>query len=228
MKKTLPSATFSIFGDLAQSIYDYRGIRSWDEVNSAMFDNKGEIIYFNKSYRTTAEIMEVADDVAESIGLNRSELVIRHGEDVHISEVVQEDEIPQYIAKKIMEYKQKGYRTIAVISKTDLLSNYINDDLNALGLNIPNVTANDDVNDEKFRICTISNQLAKGLEFDAVIINNANERLYSSDNNLDMKLLYVAITRALHELDIVYNGTLTKSLENSLKKNKIRQLLRSK
>ena len=228
MKKTLPSATFSIFGDLAQSIYDYRGIRSWDEVNSAMFDNKGEIIYFNKSYRTTAEIMEVADDVAESIGLNRSELVIRHGEDVHISEVVQEDEIPQHIAKKIMEYKQKGYRTIAVISKTDLLSNYINDDLNALGLNIPNVTANDDVNDEKFRICTISNQLAKGLEFDAVIINNANERLYSSDNNLDMKLLYVAITRALHELDIVYNGTLTKSLGNSLKKNKIRQLLRSK
>ncbi len=228
MKKTLPSATFSIFGDLAQSIYDYRGIRSWDEVNSAMFDNKGEIIYFNKSYRTTAEIMEVADDVAESIGLNRSALVIRHGEDVHISEVVQEDEIPQYITKKITEYKQKGYRTIAVISKTDLLSNYINDDLNALGLNIPNVTANDDVNDEKFRICTISNQLAKGLEFDAVIINNANERLYSSDNNLDMKLLYVAITRALHELDIVYNGTLTKSLGNSLKKNKIRQLLRSK
>ena len=33
-----------------------------------------------------------------------------------------------------------------------------------------------------------------------------------------MKLLYVAITRALHELDVVYTGTLTKPLENYLKK----------
>ncbi len=216
MKKTLPFATFSIFGDLAQSIYDYRGIKSWDDVNFAMFDNKGEIIYFNKSYRTTAEIMKVADDVAESIGLGRSDIVVRHGDDVHIRKVEQEDDIPKYIAQKIMEYKEKGYKTIAVISKTDLLSNYINDNLNVLGLNISNVTANDDVNDEKFRVCTISNQLAKGLEFDAVIINNANERLYLSNNNLDMKLLYVAITRALHALDIVYSGTLTKPLDKKI------------
>ena len=82
----------------------------------------------------------------------------------------------------------------------------------------------DDVNEERFRVCTISNQLAKGLEFDAVIINNANERLYSSNSNLDMKLLYVAITRALHELDIVYSGTLTKPLENSLNKEENRQI----
>ena len=38
MKKCLPFATFSIFGDLAQSIYDYRGINNWDEVNDALND----------------------------------------------------------------------------------------------------------------------------------------------------------------------------------------------
>ncbi len=227
MKKTLPNATFSVFGDLAQSTYDYRRIKSWNDVNAVMFDNKGEIIYFNNSYRTTAEIMDVANDVLESIGFNRSETVVRHGENVNISKVSQVA-IPEYIAKKIMEYKQKGYRTIAVISKDDLLSNDINDGLNALGLNIPNVTANVDAKSEKFSICTISNQLAKGLEFDAVIINNANEKLYSSNNNLDMRLLYIAITRALHELDIVYAGTLTKLLESSLKRYKARQLLKSK
>ena len=68
--------------------------------------------------------------------------------------------------------------------------------------------------DDKFKICTISNQLAKGLEFDAVIINNACEHIYSSQNNLDMKLLYVAITRALHELYINYTGELTKPLQS--------------
>lgn len=96
-----------------------------------------------------------------------------------------------------------------------------------LGVVVPNVNEAADLSDEKFRICTISNQLAKGLEFDAVIINNANENIYSSENVLDMKLLYVAITRALHELDIVYSGKLTKPLENYLKKNKEKQLVRT-
>lgn len=226
LKSTLPSATFSIFGDLAQSIYDYRGINSWEDVNNSMFKNNGNIINFNKSYRTTAEIMNVADDVAESIGLGRSDLVVRHGEEVNVSEIEEEKDIPEYIAKKIIEYKEKGYKTIAVISKTDLLSNYINDDLSALGINIPNVSETDDLSDERFRICTISNQLAKGLEFDAVIINNANENIYSSSNPLDMKLLYVAATRALHELDIVYTGEVSKPLENHLKKNLQKQLIK--
>lgn len=220
LKKALPSATFSIFGDLAQSIYDYRGINNWGEVNESMFENKGTIINFNKSYRTTAEIMSVADDVAESIGLGRSDLVIRHGDVVELTKVEKENNIPDYVAQKIKEYKDNGYKTIAIISKTNLLSNYMNDDLAELGINIPNVTANDDLNDAKFSVCTISNQLAKGLEFDAVIINNANEKIYSSDNPLDMKLLYVAITRALHKLDIIYSGSLTKPLEKKLMKTK--------
>lgn len=219
LKKTLPSSTFSIFGDLAQSIYDYRSIHNWDEVNETMFDNKGSIIEFNKSYRTTQEIMSAADDVAESIGLNRSDLVVRHGNPIEVigSEV---KDIPLHIAEKIKEYQEKGYESIAVISKTDLLSRYINDDLHDLGINIPNVSANDDLKDKQFRVCTISNQLAKGLEFDAVIINNASEDIYSSKSSLDMKLLYVAITRALHELDIIYSGELTKPLEKQLRKAK--------
>ena len=182
-----------------------------------MFANKGEIINFNKSYRTTREIMEVADDVAESIGLTRSDLVVRQGNEVLFDKIDNKEDIPSYIADKITEYKNSGYKTIAVISKTNLLSNYINDDLYDLGVKIPNVSVNDDLTDERFNICTISNQLAKGLEFDAVIINNASEEIYSSSSNMDMKLLYVAVTRALHELDIVYSGNITKPLEEKAK-----------
>ena len=220
LKKTLPSATFSIFGDLAQSIYDYRGINNWDEVNETMFDRKGEIVNFNKSYRTTAEIMDVADDVAESLGLGRSELVVRHGSPVKVTGIDNKEDIPSYILEKVNEYKNKGYKNIAIISKTDLLSNYLNDELAELGLKIPNVSANDDLTDDNFRVCTISNQLSKGLEFDAVIINNASEDIYSSNSSLDMKLLYVALTRALHELEVIYSGEITKSLSDYVKKNK--------
>ena len=62
--------------------------------------------------------------------------------------------------------------------------------------------------------------MSKGLEFDAVIINGASENIYSSSNNLDMKLLYVAITRALHEVDIVYSGELTSPLKPFTKTRK--------
>ena len=217
LKSALPSSTFSIFGDLAQSIYDYRGIDNWNIVNKIMFDNNGRIINFKKSYRTTSEIMEVADEVSESIGMIHSDLVVRHGKEVDFTPLEQQN-IPSYIAGKIKEYKEKGYKTIAIISKTNLLSCYINDGLAELGVNIPNITLNDDLSEDNNKVCTISNQLAKGLEFDAVIINNANENTYSSSSNLDMKLLYVAITRALHELDIVYSGELPSPLRLYLKK----------
>ena len=219
LKKALPTASFSIFGDLAQSIYDYRGIDNWEEVNDTMFNNNGNIINFNKSYRTTAEIMNVADNVASSIGLTPSDIVIRHGNEVKITEIDNENNIAEYILNKVLEYKDKGYKTIAIISKTDLLSNDINNKLKELGMILSNVSIDDDLNEEQFKICTISNQLAKGLEFDAVIINNANEEIYSSNSSLDMKLLYVAITRALHELDIIYTGELTKPINNIINNN---------
>lgn len=213
LKKCLPTSTFSIFGDLAQSIYDYRGIDNWDEVNSLIFNNKANIVNFNKSYRTTASIMNVADTISESINLGKSDLVVRQGLPVSFDEASTSNELVEQIANKIKEYKEKGYKTIAVISKTDLLSRYINDDLRELGIVIPNVTEKDDVSLDEFSVCTISNQLAKGLEFDAVILNNVNDKIYSCDSTLDMKLLYVAVTRALHELDVTYNGKLPEVLQ---------------
>lgn len=217
IKKCLPNATFSIFGDLAQSIYDYRGIDSWHTLKQNVFEDKAEVINFNKSYRTTAEIMQVADNVSNSIGLGKSELVVRHGKPVQISSINEPTEMSNHILGKIKEYVSKGYKTIAVISKTDLLSLCINEELQKLGMSLPNVTETDDLSDEKFKICTISNQLSKGLEFDAVIINGASEDVYNSSNSLDMKLLYVAITRALHEIDIVYSGELTSPLKPFVK-----------
>lgn len=62
-------------------------------------------------------------------------------------------------------------------------------------------------------ICTIPCPLCKGLEFDRVIINNADETNFSSNNDLDMKLLYVAMTRAMHILIITYNNSLPNCLD---------------
>ncbi len=48
----------------------------------------------------------------------------------------------------------------------------------------------------------------KGLEFDAVLLFDPSEKKYPSDNG-HVKLLYVAATRALHELTILHRGELS-------------------
>ena len=50
LKCLLKNATFSIFGDLAQSIYQYRGIENWNSVVNNTFNDKCEMKYLLKSY----------------------------------------------------------------------------------------------------------------------------------------------------------------------------------
>lgn len=208
LRECLPNATFSIYGDLVQSIYDYRSIHSWQEVSN-IFENT-EILFFNKSYRTTDEIMKVANVISKKLNLGESELSIRHGEEVSFHNIERE-QIPFYLINKIQEFKEKGYQTIGIISKYSLQSSYLNDDLMMEGLHIINMDEKTDVTNTK--ISTISNDLAKGLEFDGVILSDVSEEIYDSNSDADMKMLYVALTRALHEMDIVYSGEITKALE---------------
>ena len=46
--------------------------------------------------------------------------------------------------------------------------------------------------------------MAKGLEFDEVVVLDADRRLYATD--FDRNLLYVAVTRALHKLTVLHRG----------------------
>lgn len=226
LKTIFSNSTFSIYGDLAQSIYDYRSISNWEELKEVFPDLKQ--IDLNRSYRTTDEIMKTADLVAKHIGMNQSEDVIRHGKEVEFHDFDMMS-APEHIKKKIEEYREKGYKSIAIISKNDLLTNYINDDLGFIGMQAQNITSASQDYDIKNDVITISNAISKGLEFDAVIINNASEEVYNSESNLDMKLLYVALTRALHEVDVVYDKQLTKPLvpllnnANEKPKQKIKQ-----
>ena len=61
-------------------------------------------------------------------------------------------------------------------------------------------------------VSVLSSYLSKGLEFDAVIIVDADENLYK-ENVLDAKLLYIAMTRAMHKLDVFFVGEKSKLLE---------------
>ena len=185
LKKLFKNATFSIYGDLAQSLYSYRSIDNWESLLD-IFDNV-EILKLNKSYRTTIEIMNEANKINEILNLDTATPVIRHGDKV---EYTNKD-----ILELINELKEK-YKTIAIITKDieeslelyNKLSNKV--DVNLIDKNNINFDSN---------INILPSYLSKGLEFDAVIIVNKNK---FKNNILDLKLLYVSMTRALHKLII--------------------------
>ena len=64
----------------------------------------------------------------------------------------------------------------------------------------------------KAGISIVPSYLAKGLEFDSVILFNVSDEKYT-DTSLDIKLLYVAITRAMSKLDVYYIGNVTKLID---------------
>jgi DNA helicase II / ATP-dependent DNA helicase PcrA len=210
LKTLMKKSTFSIFGDITQGIYEYRSIDNFEEVKTNVFENNVEIKKLKKSYRTSIEIMIEANKISKHLNLNIANPVIRHSEDVKYSKVEKNNEI-DYIFNQINESMNKGYKSIAVICKTVKETKEIYNKLKEKINNIEIVLEDN----EKYNggICIITSYLAKGLEFDSVIIHNADEFNYNSDNKLDMKLLYVAMTRALHNLEILYNTNLVNVLK---------------
>ncbi len=208
LKLLMPNATFSIFGDLAQSIYQYRGIESWEKVIKTTFDDKCDLMYLSKSYRTTTEIMNSANNITKHLNLVTADPVIRHGKNVNYVKFTNNQ--PLLIKDIINSYIEKGYNSIAVICKDEEEVIRISEELKKIKIDVKTITDLDII--YQGGICVITSYLAKGLEFDGVIISNASEDVYNSLKSFDMKLLYVAMTRPLHELNILYNNEITKPL----------------
>lgn len=208
LKFILKNAAFSILGDLAQSIYQYRSIKNWESVLNNTFRNQGDIQYLLKSYRTTTEIMDSANNITKYIKLNTAKPVIRHGKKVSFIKYKEKNEQISLIKRILEQYKTQNYKTIAIICKNEEEAQelYIKLEMN----DIKNITLND--TEYNGGICIITSYLAKGLEFDGVIISNSGEEEYNSNKIIDMKLLYVAMTRPLHELTILYKNDITKPL----------------
>lgn len=202
LKCLMPRCYFSIFGDLAQSIYSYRGLSKWEDVTDEVFNNKCEIKYLLKSYRTTTQIMEEANKVIDYIGLKCALPVIRHGLKVSYTNNSEVENI-------LNQYIKKNYKNVAIICKND---SDLYDLYKMLSCKAKINAISDQ--DEQYQggICLLTSFLAKGLEFDATIIYNASNKNYNVNSINDMKLLYVAMTRALHELTILANNDLTKVL----------------
>jgi DNA helicase-2/ATP-dependent DNA helicase PcrA len=204
LKKIFNTNMFTLLGDLSQGIYAYRGIRSWDKMIKEVFpDTTCNYMTLVQSYRTTIEIMNLANKVIQYLDepVDLAIPVIRHGTQPYIESFDDEKALLDTVKDQLDVLQEKNYSSIAIICKTTEECQIIRKSLESRA--VKDVTILEE-NQESYGagIILVPSYLAKGLEFDAVIIV-ALKNKYTMDS-MDIKLLYVAMTRALHRLIICY------------------------
>ena len=204
IKKIFHRASFTLFGDIAQSIYRHGIHDDWEALNKKVWNDEAIILYLNKSYRSTIEIMEAASKVLSKIAnMPRADAVIRHGEPVNYLDVVGEHGRAIACINCIINRMEQGNVNIAVIlSKPDYCQEFsikIQELLSTKNTAIIKSLSPQDLTYDG-GICVLSAALSKGLEFDSVIVADA-ERF--PDNAQGIKQQYVSMTRAMHTLDVI-------------------------
>lgn len=213
-KKIVKSNSLTILGDLAQGIYFYRGTNNWQKTMSIVFGDGIDPTYLTlkKTYRTTEEIMNVANKVIshimDKLNCPPGEPVMKNGAPVIVKHFENEEKMVEQIKERLKEYKEKGFSNIALICKTVEDCIKLKEQLQDEEIHI--ISSKD--SEYTGGINIVPSYLSKGLEFDAVIITNADVHNYT-DSEVDTKLLYVCITRAMNTLEIYHIDELTKLLQ---------------
>ena len=209
--------SLTLVGDLAQGIYHYKGIRTWEDITEGVFDGKATFISFSQSYRSTVEIIDFAKGAleAQGLGLKTAKPVLRHGDKPKIKKTASRRESIRIMEEIIDKLKDQGKHSIAIITKTyaegKVLEREFKKHTNIEFTLIKGNEKHGPLTD----VIIIPSYLTKGLEFDGTIIYNPTEKNYP-DNLLNQRLLYVALTRALHNEYIVAEEELSKNIINRI------------
>jgi DNA helicase-2/ATP-dependent DNA helicase PcrA len=204
--------SFTILGDLSQGIHAYMGIRKWEEFTAVFEDGKTAYYQLNRSYRSTLEIIYFANEVLK-LGLDQPVAlaipVFRSGDPVHIVQM-QEPALIHSLVEAVRKLLAGDITTIAILARTEARSEVLYKKLNAAGLSVNLISAGQQQYNGGVSI--VPTFMAKGLEFDAVMIMDVDETSYPATEQ-DAKLLYVGCTRALHSLQLWHSGAASPLIE---------------
>lgn len=215
LKFCIKDCTYTIMGDISQNIHFGYGLNDWEELRTLLLsDEMDSFGVLKKSYRNTVEISEFATNILHhgQFSIYPVEPIIRHGSPVQLSEIKDRKTLWQNAAEVCKNWQEKGLDTIAVICR-----NPENARTAAAELGKYVSVIESDLEKAVFGsgIMVLPVEYTKGLEFDAVLILNPTREEYPVDDG-HAKLLYVAATRALHELCVLHTGNLTGLIANPL------------
>jgi DNA helicase-2/ATP-dependent DNA helicase PcrA len=200
------SANMTILGDLHQSINPFMNVGDYENISYIFPKDNTCIINLTKSYRSTMEITKFSRRL-----LNKDitdECIERSGDKPLLLSLQDERAIKVRLIDDIEMYKEKGYKSIGILTRTAQeareVYSFLKDKIDVKAI----------LNDEDEYVSgnlVMPAYLAKGLEFDVVLIYNAGNENYDCEE--ERLLLYTACTRALHILCIYYTGKLTPLLK---------------
>lgn len=200
LKYLFPRARFTLLGDLNQAIFTHENSRSLLHQLGTMFDpDKTKVVQLTKSYRSTKEITDFTKHLL--IDGEAIEAFARHGEVPQVVQVNSESAGVDAVATALARY-QDDHDAVAIISKTLADGEQLYHALEKQNIKTTLIRT------ENQRLVKgpiiVPSYLAKGLEFDAVIVWNANNRQYHGDE--ERQLLYTICSRAMHALTLVAVG----------------------
>ena len=223
----LRGCTYTVMGDVSQNIRFGSGLNDWEELKALLLKDPADSFrILKKSYRNTIEISEYALRILRhgSFSVYPVEPIIRHGKPVQeiliepphkepgVSAASFDEErmrIRRHLIRKaaqiLSQWQSDGYSTLAVVCRD---SEKAARAAKELGKYIS--VCGDDLENAVFSegIMVLPVEYTKGLEFDAVLLLDPTAEEYPLDDG-HAKLLYVAATRALHELCVIHSGSLT-------------------
>ena len=210
--------SFTLVGDFNQRISTNKSTVSLDEI-SEMFKKYTffDMYCLNKSFRNSMSITNYSNAILGEYFISKESIPVSFNRETAKPKVYLKMGKKQTIKAIVdnINSKSSDDKNIAIILKTEAAANQYYNELSKLlkDKNI-NLIDNEYCKYEK-GINILSAQLSKGLEFDYVIIGDANE---FGNNENDRRLLYIATTRALHELEIYTESTdcFITTIENEL------------
>ncbi len=203
----IEACTYTVMGDVSQNIHFGFGLNDWEELRGLLLtDEMDSFGILKKSYRNTVEISDFATGILHHGRFSSYpvEPIIRHGDPVRVEQCL-EEELFMKAAVVCRKWQEKGFDTIAVVCR-----NRRSADLAAESLGKYIEVMESDLEKAVFGsgIMVLPVEYTKGLEFDTVLILDPTREDYPVDDG-HAKLLYVAATRALHELCVLHTEELT-------------------
>lgn len=199
--------SFTILGDLKQGLLPHRSIANWNEF-ARLFQNHAVVKQeMRLTYRSTKQITQYANRIVKDLhgrGTKTPQPYGRAGERPEIEQHKSAADMYAAITDAIDELRGKDeVRSIAVLTKWESTAKNIMKEFRSERME--GVSRLEQGGRIETDIIVSPIVLTKGLEFDAVIVTNADKNNFA-ETEFDRMLLYLACTRARHYLQIHWHG----------------------